>query len=945
MSDPRPTFWCHILSDQSQGNSTGDLWADWLARELADFAIPAKLVGRRNLRGEVIPAGRLPVCVTKSREDPAALIDDALADKLARSLNLVVLCSPWATRSPLVDQVVRTYKMSGRSSRLLAAIIAGIPHAAGEQAAQECFPAATRFNVDEQGELLPTPAEPIAADFRTADGGEGWPDAEAYLEALQEGGIDEAAAAVLVRTYEERLQLMKLKIVAGVLGVSLGELTERDLAHQKQVAAQRQRQATIRFAVIGLLGLVGLTAGGLAWKSHVDAAKAKDQAQRDSQAAKEASQAIVQAKKETDKLRPIQLNEEAIKLLVENTPASLAEAKTKLLEAAELGSVPARYNLSRLLLDRNDPAGIKWLEEAAAQGSLEANNYLGICHLNHLFGRDGGLAEASRLFRIAAEQGYTPAMINLGQVAERGAPGLGGVRGAAEWYGRAGNKGEGMGWFKLYQIFSVGREELPRDVGAALTYLRRAADLGHPEAQWTLGHLLLKGRGMPADGQAAVNWFHRLTQQRVDPRYADLGRIELAKMYRDGQLKKSETEGGDRAMAIRIFTQLAERGNASAAFQLGETYGDPRSPVADDATALRWYRKSAELGSDEGQLHMARRLIDGLSEQLAFHAATRWLNSREGLPPTDQPYPNLFLDPRHGPAGAAADRQAAEQWLTAVARSNSEHRNRALVALAEFFLRRDLHPTDRFPEAWEALQQAAANKDGLAQAMLAELHAEGRPPQVTADPAKAAELRQLCLADGRPEVRSYVLQCEQDRARRAASAAKVAPDYIKAMLLAAQRGHPQALTELGLHHLHFEQVEGTPLPLDLAKAAQSLTPGALAGDSLALMGLGLTYQKTKDLPNRFKLHLKAANNGDQPLALLWVGAACEHGIGTPIDLVEADKWYQLAAKQKLAGSVDARRHVESQMSAEQLVEARRRADAYQPLKAPIAEGSAPSLPK
>ena len=945
MSAPRPIFWCHILSDQSQGNSTGDLWTDWLERELAGFVIPAKLVGRRNLRGEVIPAGRLPVCVTKSRKDPAALIDDALADQLDRSLNLVVLCSPWATRSSLVDQVVRTYKMSGRSSRLLAAIIAGIPHATGEQAAQECFPAATRFNVDEHGELLTTPAEPIAADFRTADGGEGWTDPEAYLEALQEGGTAEDAATVLARAYEERLRLMKLKIVAGVLGVSLGELTERDLAHQQQVAAQRKRQAAIRYGVIGLIGVGALTAFGLAWRSQVDTAKAKEQAQRDSQTEDEAKRAIAQAKKEAETTRPIRLNEEAIQLLVENTPASLALAKTKLLEAAELGSVPARYNLSRLLLGQNDPTGIKWLEEAAAQGSLEANNYLGICHLNRLFGREGGLAEASRFFQIAAEQGYTPAMINLGQVAERGAPGLGGVRGAAQWYERAGKKGEGMGWFKLYQFLSVGREELTRDVGAALTYLRQAAELGHPEAQWTLGHLLLKGQGMAADGQAAVTWFHRLTQQRVDPRFADLGRIELAKMYRDGQLKKSETEGGDRAMAIRIFTQLAERGNASAAFQLGETYGDPRSPVADEATAARWYRKSAELGSDEGQLHMSRRLIQGLTEQLAFHTATRWLNSREGLPPTDQAYPNLFLDPRHGVASAAADRQAAEQWLTAVARSNSEHRNRALVTLAEFFLRRDLHPTDRFPEAWEALQQAAANKDALAQAMLAELHAEGRPPQLTADPAKAAELRELCLATGRPEARNYVLQGEQARTRRAAGAAKVAPDYLKAMLLAVQRGHPQALTELGLHHLHFDQVESTPLPLDLTKAAQNLTPGALAGDSLALMGLGLTYQKTKELPNRFKLHLKAANNGDQPLAQLWVGAACEQGLGTAVDLVEADKWYQLAAKQKQEGSAEGRRRIEAQMSAEQLVEARRRADAYQPLKAPVAERAPTDLPK
>jgi TPR repeat protein len=111
------------------------------------------------------------------------------------------------------------------------------------------------------------------------------------------------------------------------------------------------------------------------------------------------------------------------------------------------------------------------------------------------------------------------------------------------------------------------------------------------------------------------------------------------------------------------------------------------------------------------------------------------------------------------------------------------------------------------------------------------------------------------------------------------------------------------------------------------------------------MGLGLTYQKTKDLPNRFKLHLKAANNGDQPLAQLWVGAACEQGLGTAVDLVEADKWYQLAAKQKQEGSAEGRRRIEGRMSAEQLVEARRRADAYQPLKAPVAESAPANLPK
>lgn len=941
MSTTSPVFWCHILSDQSHGRSTGDAWADWLEREIHGFVIPAKLAGRRNLRGEVIPVGKLPVCVTKSATDPAALIDGALAEKLNRSLNLVVLCSPWATHSPLVDQVVRTYKMSGRSSRLLAAIVAGIPHAAGEHAAQECFPAATRFNVDEHGELLSTPAEPIAADFRTVDGGEGWTDPLAYLEALQDNGCDPAEAKRVVQAYEERLRLMKLKIIAGVLGVNLGELTERDLAHQKQLAAQLQRQATLRYGLVGVVSVVGLVAGGLAWKSSTDAEVAKELEQKNSQAATESSRAIAQAQKEAETLRPIQLNEEAIKLLVENTPASLAQAKVKLLEAAHLGYVPAQYNLSRLFLDRNDLEGVKWLEMAAKGGSSEANNYLGIGHLNRLFGLNGGTVEASRFFQVAAEKGYTPAMINLGQVAERGVPGLGGIRGAAQWYERAGKSGDGQGWFKLYQFHSTGREDFPKDRALAHAHLRQAAEQGHPEAQWVLAHLLLKGEEMPPNGQAAVNLFHQVSIQRLDRNLAALGRIQIGKMYRDGQLKKAETASGDLAEAIRIFTELAEKGHAGAAFELGVTYGDGRSPVADEAAATRWYRRSAEMGSPDGRLLVSKRIVQSLTEQLAFHAATRWLNAREGLPTVGKPYPNLFLDPTHGLASAEADARQAEQWLTSVVRSNSPLQTSALVALAELHLQRDLHRGDRFAEGFDLLTRAATRKDALAQAMLAEIYAEGRLPAVPVDLAKAAEWRELSLANDQPDGKNYLGQREEAKSLRAAGAAKLAPAYVKAMLQAAQRGHPQAMTELGLHHLHFDSFAESTLPLDLAKAAQNLAPGALAGDSLALMGLGLTYQKTKDLPSRFKLHLKAAQNGDQPLAQLWVGAAYEQGLGTAVDWVEADKWYQIAYKSKQEGSVGARKRVEAKMTDAQLIEARQRADAYKPLKGlPVATPAA-----
>lgn len=139
---------------------------------------------------------------------------------------------------------------------------------------------------------------------------------------------------------------------------------------------------------------------------------------------------------------------------------------------------------------------------------------------------------------IRGRKRLPPAMINLGYVAERGTPGHDGFRGAARWYERAGKSGDGQGWFKLYQVQSVDRGDLPRDLASAHQHLRQAAELGHPAAQWTLGQLLLKGEGMPADGQAAVEWFHRLTLQKADPRLADSARIELGKMYRDHRLKR-----------------------------------------------------------------------------------------------------------------------------------------------------------------------------------------------------------------------------------------------------------------------------------------------------------------------------------------------------------------------------------------------------------------------
>lgn len=924
-------FWCHILSDQAGENSPGDAWASWLAKEIGNYPIPAKLSGRVNLRGEIIPVGRLTVCVTRSAADNNPLITAEIAEKLGRSLNLVVLCSPWATRSPLVDQVVRSYKMSGRSARLLAAIIAGIPHAAETQSAEECFPAATRFNVNALGELLKTPAEPIAADFRTADGGEGWIDPSAYLDALIEADFDEDEAEALAEAYAKRLQLMKLKIIAGILGVSLGELTERDVVQQRLLRAQNRNQALLRFTIFGLLGGVGIWAGVLAWRSHEETMAAKQLASENRQATAAEAQAIELAKAAAEQTRPRRLTDEASKLLeAKSFTGWRAQAFAKLKEAAELGFGPAQYDLAKLYFeDKNEASGSVWLLKACAQAYPPAINFLGECHRERKRGFQGGRAEAGRQFLAAANMGYAPAQSNLARLAEENEQGLGGMPEALKWYLKAADKLDGYALYRLYRIFALGDRGIKPDAVKASTYLRQAAEAGNLDAQWELGTKLTQGNGMPKDIAAGVSLLRKVAAQADNPSLAEMAQIHIAILYRDGQMRIASTADGDLAEAMRMLKAVAERGNNDACFHLAITYADSRRSVADEASSLFWHRKAAELGNSESRMFMARKLLNDLKENLVLHNATRWLNAREGISSDGTDYPNLFRDPVLGFATAAKDYRDATTWLKE-ARPNS--RNPAAVYkvfLAELYLTEDFHPDDKFAEAFTLLNEAKDMKDALAEAMLSNIYAKGHPPQIQPDPAKAADLRTSSLATGKPGPRVYF-----ERLDRIANARRTfTTEYINALQQAATRGDIKAQTELGLHFLHLEPYQETLLPLDLNKAAQQLAPGALHSDTLALMGLGLTYRETKDLPNRFKLHLKAAQNGDEPRAQLWTGVALEQGIGTSVDLVEAYKWYLIAFKNGLEGSSAAKKRAESKMTADQQVESRRRADDYKPIKA------------
>lgn len=194
--------------------------AKWLHRVLEAYRVPAKLVGRDTPLGPV-PRRLLPIF--KDREELAAsgTLSDGLRNSLAAAQSLIVIASPDAARSRWVNEEVRAYKQIHGEAQVLVVIASGEPGASAMpgREAEECFPPAVRFCVGADGAIGNEAAEPIAADLR--DHGDG-------------------------------RRLAKLKLVAGLTGLRLDDLVQREA----QRRAQRMRWITIVATLVALIMLV-----------------------------------------------------------------------------------------------------------------------------------------------------------------------------------------------------------------------------------------------------------------------------------------------------------------------------------------------------------------------------------------------------------------------------------------------------------------------------------------------------------------------------------------------------------------------------------------------------------------------------------------------------------------------------------------------------------------
>jgi tetratricopeptide (TPR) repeat protein len=212
--------------------------AGWLHRVLEAYRVPSKLVGRETTAGAV-PRRLTPIFKDREELPASGDLSRELEAALLHSQFLIVVASPAAARSHWVDEEVRMFKQHRGESNVLVLIASGEPgmSVVPGREAEECFPRSLRFRVDSEGQVTDRPAEPVAADLRSGGDGE---------------------------------RLVKLKLVAGLTGLKLDDLVQREA--QRRV---RHLTAIATFATLLAVIMTGLLVVAVRSRNEADHQRAE----------------------------------------------------------------------------------------------------------------------------------------------------------------------------------------------------------------------------------------------------------------------------------------------------------------------------------------------------------------------------------------------------------------------------------------------------------------------------------------------------------------------------------------------------------------------------------------------------------------------------------------------------------------------------------------------
>jgi TPR repeat protein len=189
-----------------------------------------------------------------------------------------------------------------------------------------------------------------------------------------------------------------------------------------------------------------------------------------------------------------------------------------------------------------------------------------------------------------------------------------------------------LGYAFEYGSFHGWTYGFPQNHRRAAYWLHKAADSGHPRAQYMLGILYAHGWGVARNGGQATKWFTRAANGSYGPALYHLGW-----MYHKG-----DDVPRDYGRSMQLLERAARQGMASAHLALGSFYERGEGVTTDRIQALKWYSLAVHYvrtGPDSFDnsrfaakaLAARDRLSNGMSHKQVADAQTlarEWLSAR-----------------------------------------------------------------------------------------------------------------------------------------------------------------------------------------------------------------------------------------------------------------------------------------------------------------------------
>jgi uncharacterized protein len=301
-----------------------------------------------------------------------------------------------------------------------------------------------------------------------------------------------------------------------------------------------------------------------------------------------------------------------------------ASELSQLRSKAESGDAAAQLALGRAYQDGNgvkqdDDLAVKWYRSAAEQGNATAQNDLGIMYRTGS-GVEKSKEEAVNWYRRAARQGNASAMFNLGAAYYNGDGVEESVFKAYDWFllgkeagstqaddavqrtaAEIGDRASDDALMDVGEMYEKGNDLLLSTAEAAKWY-RKAADRNIPRGMVKLALMLMNGTGVPQDFTQALQLCKAAAKGYSSAQYC------VGLFYQQGW-----GVAADATEAAKWYQKAAERGHGPAEVALAQMYWKGQGVKADPVEAYLWLFNAYTQASQKSAPALADSVLKGMS--------------------------------------------------------------------------------------------------------------------------------------------------------------------------------------------------------------------------------------------------------------------------------------------------------------------------------------------